>query len=119
VGIEIRTSETLTTLALEGRIVAEESSDLRTKIETLLRSPAPVKVIDLTDIAFIDSFALGQLVYYCNNSGGGNGPVYVLNRSSNAESYIDKLIEISELRQVFTIIRSLEAIDNAPDGHGG
>jgi anti-sigma B factor antagonist len=119
VGIEIRTSETLTTLALEGRIVAEESSDLRTKIETLLRSPAPVKVIDLTDIAFIDSFALGQLVYYCNNSGGGNGPVYVLNCSSDTESYIDKLIEISELRQVFTIVKSLDEIGKASDGHGG
>ena len=117
-GSELRNTGTATILSLDGHIVAEEGSELREKIETMLRAVTPVKVIDLTDIEFIDSFALGQIVYYCNNAGGGSAPVYVLNRSANSGTYIDKLIEISELRQVFTIISSLDEIAGK-SGHGG
>ncbi|MBN1758758.1 MAG: STAS domain-containing protein [Chitinispirillaceae bacterium] len=108
--IVLRDDQTMTILLLDGHIVAEDSSSLREKIESLLKSPIAVKVIDVTEVEFIDSFALGQIVYYCNNAGGANGPVYVLNRSTGGESYIDRLIEISELHQVFTIIASTDAI---------
>ena len=117
--IAIESSATLTKLTLDGPVEAEESSDLREKIETLMRSSSAVKVIDMTGVEFIDSFALGQIVYYCNNAGGGNGPVYVLNRKTGRETYMDRLIEISELRQVFTIVDSLEAIGGTPEKSGG
>lgn len=113
--IVLREDTTTTLLSLDGHVVAEDSSVLREKIETLLRSVSAVKAIDLTDVEFIDSFALGQIVYYCNNAGGGSGPVYVLNRSTGRDSYMDRLIEISELDQVFTIVGSLDAIGNTSE----
>ena len=118
-GIAIESSASLTILLLDGHIIAEESTVLREKIESLMRSDSAHKVIDLTDVEFIDSFALGQIVYYCNNAGGGDGPVYMLNRNTSRETYIDRLIEISELRQVFTIIDSIDTINQSHDGHGG
>jgi anti-anti-sigma factor len=116
--MEITTQGTLTMLTLDGDIIAEDSTELREKIESLLRSRTEVKVLDLTGVASIDSFALGQIVYYCNNAGRGSGPVIILNRNLGHETYIDRLIEISELRQVFTIVDSLEAIGSASEKHG-
>ena len=116
--MEITRQGSVTTLTLNGQIVAEGSTELREKIEALLRDTAAAKVIDLTGVEYIDSFALGQIVYYCNNAGGGHGPVYILNRNVGYETYVDRLIEISELHQVFTIIDSPDTIDTSVERHG-
>ena len=78
----------------------------------------PAKVIDLTDIAYIDSYALGQIIYYCNNSGGRHGTVHILNRTCGANTFIDRLIEVSDLGQIFTLVTSLDAIDRPAKSDG-
>ncbi|MBN1309214.1 MAG: STAS domain-containing protein [Chitinispirillaceae bacterium] len=97
-------------LTLSGRVTTKDTAELRKNIEQLINSNAVIKAIDLTDIEYIDSYALGQIIYYCNNADGGRGAVYVLNRTRGNKSYIDKLIDISDLKQVFSIVDSLDGI---------
>jgi anti-anti-sigma factor len=97
-------------LVLSGRIVAEDNGVLREQIEQTLRSPAPVKAIDCTDVEFLDSYALGQIIYYCTNPEGKRGRIYFVNRRNGGSSYIERLIEISDLRQIFTIVDSIENV---------
>ncbi|NLG18233.1 MAG: STAS domain-containing protein [Fibrobacter sp.] len=104
-------------LVLSGRIVAEDDCLLRERIEQTLRSPAPIKAIDCTDVEFLDSYALGQIIYCCTNPQGKRGGIYFVNRSNGGSSYIDRLVEIADLRQIFTIVDSIEtlAADDNPE----
>lgn len=107
--INIMSGGSAAVLTMSGRVVAEDNVSLRKHIEQLMGSDAQVKAIDITDIEYIDSYALGQLIYYCNNAAGSRATVYMINRKSRTTSFIDRLIEVSDLRQVFTIVESLEA----------
>jgi anti-anti-sigma factor len=105
-------------LLLSGRVFAEDNGTLRDSIEKALNSSAPVKAIDLTDVEFLDSYALGQIIYYCTNPGGKRGRIYIVNRREHGGSYIERLIEISDLRQIFTIVDSVEAAISCDHGAG-
>jgi anti-anti-sigma factor len=96
-------------LILSGKVIAEDNGVLREHIEKTLRSAAPVKAIDLTDVEFLDSYALGQIIYYCTNPDGKRGNIFIVNRRIGGGSYIERLIKISELQQIFTIVDSIEA----------
>ena len=96
-------------LKLAGNVVAEDNGLLRDHIEQTLKSVAPVKAIDLTDVESLDSYALGQIIYYCTNPDGRRGRIFIINRRIGGGSYIERLIEVSDLRQIFTIVDSIEA----------
>lgn len=105
-------------LTLTGRVVARDNVALRKHIEQLMGGDAPLKAIDLTDIAYIDSYALGQIIYYCNSARGRHTTVYIVNKKGNGNSYIDKLIDVSDLKQVFSIVDSLDRIAPAAPASG-
>ena len=106
-------------LVLSGKVIAEDNGVLREHIEKTLKSPAPVKAIDLTDVEFLDSYALGQIIYYCTNPDGRRGKIFIINRRIGGGSYIERLIDISELRQIFTIVESTEAAISGGCAAGG
>jgi anti-anti-sigma factor len=102
-------------LTLSGRVIAKDTVTLREDIEELMKSDMPVKAIDLTDVEYIDSYALGQIIYYCNNNAAeSRGTVYIMNRKHGKKSYIDKLIDVSDMRRIFTIVDTLDATDPHP-----
>jgi len=81
-------------------------------------SNASVKAIDLTDVEYIDSYALGQIIFFCNNSEGNRSIVHVLNRHHEKLSYIDGLIKVSNLKTVFSIVDSLDGFIAAAPENG-
>lgn len=107
--IRFENNESAAVLVLSGRVIAEDNGMLRDHIEQALKSAAPVKAIDLTDVEMLDSYALGQIIFYCTNPEGRRGRIFIINRRGGGGSYIDRLIEISDLRQIFTVVDSTEA----------
>jgi anti-anti-sigma factor len=95
-------------LIIKGRIVESSNRTLRSHVKKLMNSNAHVKAIDLTDVDYIDSYALGQIIFFCNSSEGGRGIVHILNRRHDEPSYIDRLIKVSNLKTVFSIVDSLD-----------
>jgi anti-anti-sigma factor len=105
-------------ITLSGRVVAEDNATLMEHLEKLIKSDAAIKAIDLTEVDYIDSYALGQVIYYCNSMAGSRATVFVVNRKGREKSFIDRLIDVSDLRQIFTIVESLEAIGPSTEGRG-
>jgi len=96
-------------LTMSGRVIAEGNQLLREHLEALKESDAPVKAVDLTDVEFIDSYALGQIIFYCKKAGGDH-PVLIVNKKKDGKSYIERLIECAQLNQVFSIVDDIDVI---------
>lgn len=103
-------------ITLSGRVVAEDNASLMEHLEKMIKSDAAIKAIDLTEIEYIDSYALGQIIYYCNSMTGPRSNVYMVNRKGCSTPFIDRLIDVSDFKQVFTIVESLEAIGPSAEG---
>jgi anti-anti-sigma factor len=117
--IRISNEASAAVLTLSGKVVAEDNGVLRDQIEKVLKSAAPVKAIDITDVEYLDSYALGQIIFYCTNPGGQRGSIYIVNKRRGTGSYVDRLIQVSDLAQVFTIVESLPAAGGGGPDMGG
>lgn len=108
--IQLSQTGTVDVLNLKGRVCAQGDDRLSTTLEELERMSGVVKAIDLTGIEFIDSYALGQILYFCSkNREKGMRTVFV-NASAEEENYVHKLIEVADLRQVVEIVADLNTV---------
>ena len=109
----IRLSETpkAVLITLNGRISAQNDDSLSKALEKLKELPGDVKAIDLTSVDFIDSYALGQILFFCSTIRNEGKKAVIVNTSSNDTSYVYKLIEVAELSQVVEIVSDITAID--------
>ena len=103
-------------LTLSGRVIAQGSLELRGQLEQLVTKEGELKAIDITDVDFIDSHALGLILYYCANGSNKKYRVFIINTSQTGESYIDKLIKLTDLHQTVTIVNDCFAIEGAKGG---
>ena len=85
-------------ITLSGRVVAEDNASLMEHLEKMIKSDAAIKAIDLTEIEYIDSYALGQIIYYCNSMTGPRSNVYMVNRKGCSTPFIDRLIDLHAQR---------------------
>ena len=116
----IRLSENPKTalLTLNGRICAQNDDSLSEALEKLGKLAGDIKAIDLTSVEFIDSYALGQILFFCSSIRDEGKKVVVINASPNDSSYVYKLIEVAELSQVVEIVSDISAIGTGTNGNG-
>jgi anti-sigma B factor antagonist len=95
----------VTVLKLSGRItLGEESSQLRTRIKELLGQGKTRLVLDLSDVAFIDSAGLGTLVsgFTSAQNQGANMKL------ANLTDRFHEQLNITKLVTVFDVYKSVE-----------
>ena len=97
-------------LTLSGSVNEHDDISLRTNLEELGKSTAPIRAIDVTDIEYIDSHALGLIIYQCTHSADTSGKIYLVNRKADESAFVNRLINVANLEQVFAIVGSLDEI---------
>jgi anti-sigma B factor antagonist len=90
---------TTAVFSVHGELDLHEAPELQDRIATAIDRGARLIVVDLTEVTFIDSMALGVLLAAVNRLGptGGRLRLVVPNAS------IRRIFEISLLDQVFTL----------------
>jgi anti-sigma B factor antagonist len=93
----------ITVLALDGRIVlGEETVALREKVKSLLAEGKKNIVLDLKNVAMIDSSGLGALVAAHSSAKSGGAALRLCNLSSRT----DELLQMTRLLTVFEVSNS-------------
>jgi anti-sigma B factor antagonist len=93
----------ITVLALDGRIVlGEETVALREKVKSLLAEGKKNIVLDLKNVAMIDSSGLGALVAAHSSAKSGGAAL----RLCNLGSRTNELLQMTRLLTVFEVSNS-------------
>jgi len=90
----------ITVLKLSGRItLGDESSKLRSRIRDILSQGAAHLVLDLAEVAYIDSAGLGTLVagYTTARNQGGNMKLANLTKKFSEQLNITKLVTVFDV----------------------
>ena len=99
--IEVRNRGEVKVVKLTGRLTLGDSVDrLRATLDDLLATGAKQYVVDLADVAMLDSSGIGLLVMYLNNAKQRGGSLKLLNPSKFAVQTL-KMIGLLNLFQVF------------------
>ncbi len=107
-GIEERRSgANLPVVAVRGEIDVATAPELRQRLDELVAGGDRTIVVDLSDVTFIDSIALGVLVGAVNRCRqvGGDLPLVL------SEPRIRKVFDITGLTEVFSISDSVESLN--------
>lgn len=90
-------------LRIKGRVVEQGSSKLNEILTSLCLDNGPKVVVDISEIEFIDSHGLGQFFYFNKLLKDQKRELVILNMSQSNESYMSKLIEITDIQQVIRV----------------
>ena len=103
----------ITVLALSGRVsLGEESSQLRTKLREVLESGKNHLVLDLGEVAYMDSAGLGTLVsaYTTALNQGARMKLANLTKKMHEQLHITKLVTVFEVfESVDAAVKSFSA----------
>jgi anti-sigma B factor antagonist len=103
-------------IAARGEIDLFTAPELKQVITEVIESGERRVAIDLSEVSFLDSTALGVLIGAVKRLRSRGGALAVI----NTDSSIAKTFEITGLDQIFTIVSSraeaLEALDDAIEG---
>src|SRR2546423_11636914 len=103
-GLVEREQDGWTVLAVSGEIDIATAPSLREKLHSLLADTKPRLVIDLDDVGFLDSTALGVLVGALKRARTDDGVV----RIACAQPRVLKVFEITRLDSAFDLYDSVE-----------
>ncbi len=98
--VNINESTSATVIYLNGSFDATVSRDVREKFDGLISKGLQNFIVDLEQVDFIDSSALGALVGFFKKVRVGEGDVKLARLSSQ----ILKIFELTQLDQVFEIL---------------
>ena len=96
-------------LTLSGKVIGADDTSFRERLERICTGNNGFTAVDVTDVEFIDSHALGILLYCC----GMNENVFIVNKSTSGSSYIDKLIEVTDLHLAVSVVGTIDEIKTA------
>src|SRR5690242_8613356 len=103
-------------IAARGEIDLFTAPELKQVVTDAIESGERRVVIDLTDVSFLDSTALGVLIGAVKRLRSRGGALAIV----NTEPSITKTFEITGLDQIFTILpgrdEALAALDDAVEG---
>lgn len=108
--IEVANEGAIAVIKLGGRIIAEGNISLRKELDTFSAVSGRYKAVDLSAVEYIDSHALGQVLFCCSILQKNGQKMFIVNNSEDSTSYISRLIEICELNQVAPIVKTADEI---------
>ena len=115
--IQMQKENANSVLVLAGRLVGRGNKELEDALKTLDIDTMPRRAVDLTGVEFFDSYALGQVLFYCNSMKKKGVKICLVNKNRNEQLYINRLIKISELNQIIPVVNNLEetsTVDTVP-----
>ena len=87
------------TVHLAGRFDAHEAPGFRSAVHPLVTAEHPVVLMDLSQVAFLDSTALAELVRLQKQARGFGGEVVLVDPADA----VRVILEITDLAELFTI----------------
>lgn len=109
--MDVRRETTRAVLVLRGSCTMEVSHKLRTELETLASEPIKAIVIDLADLAFIESGGLGSIIAAHVKCRRRKGQL----RLVAPRPPILKMLQLTRLTEILPIDESVEAALRAVD----
>ena len=97
-------------IALVGRVIGVDVNKFAKKLELLHKKKFRRIVIDVSDASFLDSQALGKIVYYFHIMEKENRELILLNTNPDPAMYIRRLFSLTNLDRVLRIADSEEEI---------
>ena len=97
--ISVREGSSNTTVSLKGRFDFQAHMEFRRTVEGLLRAGHSELTLDLSEVSFIDSSALGMLLLARENCEKAGGAV-VLDRP---QEYVEKVLRFCHFDQLFQV----------------
>lgn len=95
----------VTVVTASGRIVfGEEANALRREVKPLVQGGAAAVVIDLTDVAYVDSGGIGALVGLYTTARAGGGEL----KLAAANPKVKHVLEITKLADILGIFPTVE-----------
>jgi anti-sigma B factor antagonist len=88
-----------TTVSLAGRFDAHETGDFRNVVDLLIGPANATLRLDLSNVVFVDSSALAELLRSQKAAKAAGGEVILVNVSDPVRI----ILELTELQQVFTL----------------
>jgi anti-sigma B factor antagonist len=89
-----------TAMELVGRFDAHEVASFRAAIDSLITAENPTVRIDMTNVIFVDSSALAELIRVRKNALESGGDVVIVNPSDPVRI----ILELTNLDSIFTIV---------------
>lgn len=97
-----RQVETVTVLALSGKLTLDDAGHLKGKVSSLFTEGRKKIVLNLSEVAFIDSSGLGELVSCHTTASREGGAVKLANVGKRGQD----LLVITKLNMVFDVYGS-------------
>ncbi|MBD3344312.1 MAG: anti-sigma factor antagonist [Chitinivibrionales bacterium] len=97
-------------LSLNGRVRGEGDEKLGRELEVVLDQKSDKVIVDVSNAEYIDSHGLGVIIYYHKILQNKNRQLIILNKNTDPESYMARLIEITNLDKVLKVVASLEKV---------
>ena len=88
------------------RMDASNAPDFLLKVEQLANAGVTSLAVDLTDVSFMDSSALGATVSALKKIGNSNSLILV-----GVSGLVEDLFKLTRMDKVFTIVPTLQEID--------
>lgn len=99
-------------LSLRGDLDYAECAAFRMNVERVLKERADAIVVDLTDLAYLDSSGLGQLLSLSKEFGAQGGRLVLVTNET-----VDNILSLTRLNGIFataaTLDEALQVLDRA------
>jgi len=105
-------------LSLSGKVCAQGDDSLGAALKKLEGFTGNVKAIDITSVEFIDSYALGQILFFCSKIRDRGEKAIIVNASPDESSYVNTLVKVAELNQVVEFVSDIDSIGAGSNGDG-
>ncbi len=98
-------------LIMWGKIADEESDKLSKHLHKLSTTDKKAAIVDVSEVSFIESYALGLLVHYSKAMTHEGKKLYICNSNTDPKSMLQWLFKLTNLgRKALTIVSSYEEI---------
>ena len=103
--LDLEESGDVSILVLSGQLAAEGADQFREAIDTLLEAGRPRILLDFTDVSFMDSAGIGELVAAYRTMTPLGGSLKILKPSKR----IQNSLELTQLLPIFEIYEDEES----------
>ena len=100
--LDLEESGGVSILVLSGQLAAEGADHFREAIETLLESGRPRILLDFTEVSFMDSAGIGELVAAYRTVDGLGGAIKIVKPSKR----IQESLSLTRLLPIFEIFEN-------------
>jgi anti-anti-sigma factor len=111
--IRLDTRDNIPVIELLGRAVDVDVRRLIKRLDSLYKKNSKVIGLDVTNTNFMDSHALGTIVYYHTLMQKQERQLVILNGNKDPGAYLNRLFELTNLDKVLKITDTLSSVKSA------